>query len=52
LFFANQAGVVLEGGNMFVANADGFIRLNLACPRSLLKKGLERIKGAILSRTE
>jgi cystathionine beta-lyase len=50
LFFANQAGVVLEGGNMFVANADGFIRLNLACPRSLLKKGLERIKGAILSR--
>jgi cystathionine beta-lyase len=43
LFFANQAGVLLEGGNMFVANSDGYIRLNLACPRSLLEEGLERI---------
>jgi cystathionine beta-lyase len=43
LFFANKAGVLLEGGNMFVANSDGYIRLNLACPRSLLKEGLERI---------
>lgn len=43
LFFANQAGVLLEGGNLFVANADGYIRLNLACPRSLLAEGLKRI---------
>lgn len=48
LFFANQAGVLLEGGNMFVSNADGFIRLNVACPRSVLKKGLDRITEAIL----
>ncbi|MDM5277437.1 PatB family C-S lyase [Paenibacillus silvae] len=43
LFFANNAGVLLEGGSMFVANADGYIRLNLACPRAILEEGLKRI---------
>ncbi len=43
LYFANNAGVLLEGGNMFVANSDGYIRLNLACPRSVLEEGLIRI---------
>ncbi|HMM23160.1 MAG TPA: PatB family C-S lyase [Selenomonadales bacterium] len=43
LYFANNAGVLLEGGNMFVANSDGYIRLNLACPRSVLEEGLKRI---------
>jgi len=43
LLFANEAGVLLEGGDMFVANSDGFIRLNLACPRSVLTEGLRRI---------
>jgi len=47
MFFANNAGVLLEGGNMFVQNSDGFIRLNLACPKSILKEGLERIAKAI-----
>lgn len=50
LFFAKQAGVILEGGNsMFVGNATGFIRLNLACPRSVLLEGLKRITAAIKS---
>ena len=47
VFFAYQAGVLLEGGNMFVQNSDGFIRLNLACPRSVLAVGLERICKAV-----
>lgn len=47
LFFANHAGVLLEGGNMFVSNSDGFIRLNLACPRARLEKGLKKITNAI-----
>ena len=47
LFFANQAGVLLEGGNMFVQNSDCFVRLNLACPRSMLKEGLQRICQAV-----
>lgn len=46
-FFAEKAGVLLEGGNMFVANSDGFIRLNLACPRKTLESGLQRICGAL-----
>lgn len=43
LYFANNAGVLLEGGNMFVADSDGYIRLNLACPRAMLTEGLKRI---------
>lgn len=46
-FFANKAGVLLEGADMFVANGKGHIRLNLACPKSRLKEGLDRIKMAI-----
>lgn len=50
LFFANNAGVLLEGGNsLFVDNAEGFIRLNLAMPRSIIKTGMERIAEAISS---
>jgi cystathionine beta-lyase len=48
LFFAREAGVLLESGNrLFVGNAEGYARLNLAMPRSIMKKGLERIAGAI-----
>ena len=50
LYFARNAGVLLEGGNMFVANADGYIRLNLACPRVLLEEGLRRIIKAVLDK--
>ncbi len=47
-FFANEAGVLLEGGNsLFVGNAEGYIRLNLAMPRSIIKKGLDRMVEAI-----
>lgn len=51
-FFANRAGVLLEGGNMFVQHSEGFIRLNLACPRKILSEGLRRIAGAICAREE
>lgn len=47
LFFAEKAGVLLEGGNMFVRNSDGFIRLNLAMPRSIAEEGLKRICEAV-----
>ena len=49
MFFANQAGVLLEGGDaMFVGNAKGFVRLNLAMPRAVIEKGLQRMSDAIL----
>lgn len=47
MFFAYRAGVLLEGGNMFVQNSDCFIRLNLACPRATLTEGLRRICEAV-----
>lgn len=47
MFFAYEAGVLLEGGNMFVQNSDCFIRLNLACPRATLEEGLRRICEAV-----
>ena len=47
LFFAYEAGVLLEGGNMFVKHSDGFIRLNLACPKAVLETGLKRISEAV-----
>ena len=47
-FFANEAGVLLEGGDsLFVGNAKGWIRLNLAMPRSIIATGLERMRDAI-----
>ena len=47
-FFANEAGVLLEGGDsLFVGNAKGFIRLNLAMPRSIIAEGLKRMDEAI-----
>lgn len=47
-FFANEAGVLLEGGDgLFVGNANGFIRLNLAMPRALIEEGLKRMAAAI-----
>ena len=32
-------------GTMYGANGEGFLRLNLACPRQLLREGLNRIKN-------
>ena len=47
-FFANKAGVLIEGGNsLFVGNAAGYIRLNLAMPRSIIKTGLDRMISSI-----
>ena len=49
-FFARKAGVILEGGDaFFVDDAEGFVRLNLAIPRSEVEKGLRRMRDAIVS---
>jgi len=42
-----KAGVALDFGYRF--GSEGFLRLNIACPRVLLKEGLDRIKYAINS---
>ncbi len=44
---ADRAGLALNQGFIFGSSGDGFARLNFACPRALLKEGLERIEMAI-----
>ena len=44
--FAERAGVLIEGGDKFVADADGHIRVNLACPGAIVEQALERIVTA------
>lgn len=44
-----RAGVIVEGGEMFVDNAKGMIRINVACPRSVLMEALDRIGQAVKS---
>lgn len=41
LWFAQEAGILLESGSQFVADGDGYIRLNLACPKAILKECLD-----------
>ncbi len=42
--FFESAGVGLSGGAQFCG--DGYLRLNFGCPRSLLEKGLDRMRKA------
>lgn len=48
-FFAYEAGILLEGGDdLFVGNAKGYVRLNLAMPRKTLEKAMNRMKDSII----
>lgn len=40
---AERAGVAVNDGGMFVRGGEGFLRLNLAAPRSTVEEGLSRI---------
>lgn len=42
-----QAKVALNEGYTFGAAGEGFERINIACPRRILKEGLERIEKAV-----
>lgn len=41
--FIAEAGLHIEGGDMFVANGECNIRMNLACPRQTVEKALNRM---------
>jgi len=43
----DNAKVWLSSGTDFGANGTGFMRVNLACPRDILKKGMERVVSAV-----
>lgn len=48
-FFLRNARVYFDSGEMFGDECRGFERINLACPRTLLKEALERIERAFLA---
>jgi cystathionine beta-lyase len=46
-FFLGQARVFLDEGSLFGPEGEGFERINIACPRSLLREALKRIVTAV-----
>ena len=45
----NKAKLWLDSGKIFGRVGEGFQRINVACPRSILKKALENIESALKS---
>lgn len=48
-FLLTQAKVAVNQGYTFGQGGEQFIRLNIACPRSILEEGLKRIEQAVNS---
>ena len=46
-FFLQRAKVALNDGPPFGSGGENFVRLNFACPRSMLTEALERMKTAL-----
>ncbi len=46
-FFINKAGLGMNEGSMFGPGGDGFMRMNIACPKSTVMKALENIEKTI-----
>ena len=42
-----QTGLYLSAGNQYGSNGKEFLRMNIACPKSILSDGLERLKAGI-----
>lgn len=45
-FFINEAKVGMNDGSMFGEGGEGFMRMNVGCPRSILMKAMKQIKEA------
>lgn len=45
-----KAGLWLDGGTMFGPGGEGFERVNVACPRAILEKALDKLIGAFSDR--
>jgi cystathionine beta-lyase len=46
-FFIFDAGMGLSAGKLFGANGSGFMRMNIAAPKSVIKKALKNIAKAL-----
>ena len=45
--FTKKAGLALNDGAMFGPGGEGFMRLNIGCPRSILEQALDALKKAL-----
>ena len=45
--FVNKAHLALNDGEMFGKGGEGFMRMNVGTPRSILKKALDQLREAI-----
>lgn len=46
-FMIDEVGVAMDDGFWFGSMGEGYVRMNVACPRSIIKQALERLKKAI-----
>jgi len=49
-FFLKKAKVALSDGKIFGKGSEQYVRLNFGCPRSILERGLERMKRSLRAR--
>ena len=49
-FVEDEAGLWLDLGDMFGADGDGFIRINIATQRAYLEKALDQLVNALEAR--
>ena len=47
-FIRNETGLYISDGQQYGCGGEQFLRLNIACPKILLKDGLSRLKKGIL----
>ncbi|MGN0235918.1 MAG: MalY/PatB family protein [Paludibacteraceae bacterium] len=47
--FVNRARLALNDGEMFGQGGEGYMRLNVGCPRAVLQQALERLRDAVNS---
>jgi cystathionine beta-lyase len=46
-FLVYEAGIGLSDGILFGPEGEGFQRMNVACPRSLVMQGMKQLKEAM-----
>ena len=46
-FFTNDIGLVLSNGAAYGQGGEGFVRMNIGCPRKIVKEALGRIRMAL-----
>ena len=47
-----KTGLYLSAGSVYGKGGERFLRLNIACPESVLKDGLERLKNGLMEINE